>query len=65
MHFIINYNQSDIDLYNKEFKYIVENIRDFVLLHYMVDKKDSKFWRELKINLTDTLKYNLYQLRIS
>ncbi len=59
MHFIINYNQSDIDLYNKEFKYIVENIRDFVLLHYMVDKKDSKFWRELKINLTDTLKYNL------
>lgn len=59
MHSIINYSQSDIDLYNEEFKYIVENIRDFVLLHYMVNKKDSKFWKELKINLTDTLKHNL------
>ena len=59
MHFIINYRESDIDLYNKKFKDIVENIRDFVLLHYLTGKKDSKFWREFKPNLPNNLKYNL------
>ena len=59
MHFITNYNQSDIDLYNQKFKTIVENIRDFVLLHYMTNKKDSKFWREYKRNLPSSLESNL------
>lgn len=59
MHTLINYKQTDIDQYNQKVKEIVENIRDFVLLHYMVDKKDSRFWKEFKPNLPDTLKHNL------
>jgi tryptophan halogenase len=58
-HLLINYKQTDIDLYNERFKDIVENIRDFVVLHYMTDRKDSKFWKELKLKLPNTLKNNL------
>ena len=59
MHLLINYRQTDIDLYNLKFKDIVENIRDFVLLHYKVNKKDSKFWKDLKLNLPKSLSDNL------
>lgn len=69
MHLLINYNELDIQLYNNTFKDIVENTRDFVILHYMVDKKDSKFWKELKLNLPKSLLNNLkkwkYRLPIS
>tara|TARA_R110000824_G_scaffold67558_1_gene175041 strand:- start:561 stop:1967 length:1407 start_codon:yes stop_codon:yes gene_type:complete len=56
IHLINNYQQKDIDMYNKKFSSIVENIRDFVLLHYLCGKKDSKFWREFKPKLPDSLK---------
>jgi len=56
MHQISNYTQDTIDRYNKSFTQIVENIRDFVILHYMVKKSNSKFWQELKLNIPDTLK---------
>ena len=59
MHMIINYGEEDIKLYNNKFKIIVENIRDFVLLHYLTDKKDSKFWKQFKPNLPVSLKNNL------
>ncbi len=59
MHILINYTEKDIQLYNKRFKAIVENIRDFVLLHYMTGKKDSKFWKQYKPNLPLSLKENL------
>jgi len=59
MHLLPFHSEKDISLYNQRFSSIVENIRDFVQLHYVVNKKDSKFWKELKLNLTDTLKYNL------
>jgi len=59
IHNLINYKQSDIDRYNERFTDIVENIRDFVVLHYMVNKKDSKFWKELKLKLPESLKQNL------
>jgi len=59
MHLLINYKQTDIDLYNLKFKDIVENIRDFVLLHYKVNKKNSKFWKDLKLNLPKSLSNNL------
>lgn len=61
MHLIINYDQKDVDLYNKKFKEIVENIRDFVLLHYLIDKKDSKFWSDFKPFLPTTLQDNLHK----
>ena len=59
MHLIINYKEPDIELYNTRFKCIVENIRDFVLLHYLTGKKDSKFWKEFRPNLPESLKKNL------
>jgi len=59
MHLIVNYEQTDIDLYNKKFQLITENIRDFVLLHYLVNKKESNFWRSLNLTLPDSLKNNL------
>ena len=59
MHFIINYQETDIELYNTRFKFIVENTRDFVLLHYLTGKKDSKFWKEFKPNLPESLSKNL------
>jgi hypothetical protein len=59
MHTLINYKQTDIDQYNEKVKQIVENTRDFVLLHYLVKRNDTKFWKELKLNLPDSLKHNL------
>lgn len=59
MHLLINYKQTDVDLYNLKFKDIVENIRDFVLLHYKVNKKDSDFWKNLKLKLPKSLSDNL------
>jgi hypothetical protein len=55
-HLLPNYTKEDVDLYNKKFKKIVENIRDFIVMHYLVKKKDSKFWKELKLVLPETLK---------
>lgn len=66
MHLIVNYSASDINLYNKKFIEIVENIRDFVLLHYLCKKNDSPFWKNFKpclplslINKLDKWKYRL------
>jgi flavin-dependent dehydrogenase len=48
IHMLENYNQNAIDDYNKKINFIMENIRDFVFLHYMVERKDTKFWRKIK-----------------
>jgi len=66
MHLLFNYNQSQIDLYNKTIKGVIENTRDFVILHYLVNKKDSKFWKELKINIPESLqsKLDLWKYRL-
>ena len=59
IHMLLNYDQHIIDDYNEDFQYLIENVRDYVIIHYMVDKKDSPFWKELKLNLPDSLKKNL------
>ena len=61
MHYMTHINQNDIDFYNYKYQKIVENIRDFVILHYLVNKKTSKFWKELKkrMKIPETLKTNL------
>lgn len=59
IHKIINYKKTDIDSYNVSFTRIVENIRDFVVLHYITNKKDSPFWKELQLNLPQSLADNL------
>ena len=55
-----NYEQVDIDDYNKKMKSIMENIRDFVFVHYMVDRNDTEFWKKIsQIEPPETLKENL------
>lgn len=60
MYRIINYDQNIIDTYNKECYNILENIRDFIILHYMVKKNNSEFWRDVQqLEIPDKLKSRL------
>lgn len=64
MHRLINYDQSVIDSYNKSVTTIMENIRDFVILHYITQRQDSEFWRDLKgFALPDSLSSRLERWR--
>lgn len=59
MHLLPNYNLKNIEKYNLTFKEMIENVRDFIVLHYLVNKKDSKFWKDLKPNIPSSLKHKL------
>jgi tryptophan halogenase len=57
---LINYNDKVISRYNKAVEDILDNIRDFICLHYLTDRKDSTFWREQQSRpLPDRLKDQL------
>ena len=53
-HFIENYFKKDLNLknnlfqnqYNDEMTTMWDNIRDFIIFHYITPRKDSKFWKE-------------------
>ena len=60
MHKLINYDQRVIDQYNKLVENITDNIRDYLALHYMTDKKSSQFWRDQKnVPIPDSLQAKL------
>lgn len=60
MHRISNYDEKSINSYNKSFTDLTENIRDFIVLHYISDRKDTKFWKDLSYSpIPDSLKENL------
>jgi len=59
MHYLGSTDQLNRDQYNAKCNHIFDNARDFVLLHYLVNKKDSKFWRELKPVIPPLLKKQL------
>lgn len=60
MHRLINYNDRVIDQYNKSFTDILENIRDFVLLHYLTKKTNTDFWKDAaNVPLPDSLESKL------
>mgnify|MGYP001157408753 FL=1 len=57
---IVNYNKETIDRYNLEVNSIMDNIRDFIVLHYITDRKDTPFWQSLSnMSLPDSLATNL------
>ena len=58
-HLIINYDKNSIKKYNEVYNGTVENIRDFVIIHYLTKNKSSKFWQELTFEIPDTLKEKL------
>jgi len=45
---IINYDEKVIDTYNHSFVKIMENIRDFLVLHYITPRQDTPFWKDLQ-----------------
>ena len=54
---IHNYNQANINEYNREVENMMINVRDFVFLHYMCKRNDTDFWKDLK-----SLNFNISQL---
>lgn len=63
-HKLANYDDRVIKDYNQSFTRMVENIRDFIVLHYITKRKDTEFWRNVsKIELPDSLQYNLEKWR--
>ena len=64
MHKLINYNEYSIQDYNKSVTDIMENIRDFIALHYVTNKTNTDFWKDVsKIKLPDSLKSKLDRWR--
>ena len=60
MHKLINYDDYSIEDYNKSVTDIMENIRDFIALHYVTNKTNTDFWKDVsKIKLPDSLKSKL------
>jgi tryptophan halogenase len=56
MHRLANYDELTIDRYNKSVNTILDNIRDFVALHYITNKKDTEFWKDVaEMPIPDTL----------
>ena len=48
MHRLTNYNDAVVERYNRSVSDINENIRDFIVLHYLTGRNDTKFWKEIK-----------------
>jgi flavin-dependent dehydrogenase len=55
-----NYNEVVIESYNKSFDSLMENLRDFVVMHYVTNKTNTQFWKDVsKLELPKTLKDRL------
>lgn len=60
MHRIANYDDHSIKVYNKAVTDILENIRDFVALHYVTKKRHNDFWKDVAaMELPDRLQGRL------
>lgn len=44
MHRILGYDQKSIKEYNRSFTSIMNNVRDFIALHYITNRADTAFW---------------------
>ena len=60
MHKIPNYNDASIKEYNNSFETIINNIRDFIVLHYLTKKNNNNFWKSIyKLEIPESLQNNL------
>jgi len=57
--------QSDIDEYNRQTNHEIEHIRDFIVLHYHVTRRqDTAFWRSCRtMDIPETLRHRLELFR--
>jgi len=53
--------QTDIDEYNKQSRFDIETIRDFIILHYCVtNRQDTPFWRHCRnMEIPETLAHRI------
>lgn len=53
--------EADINEFNQQMSSEIENIRDFIILHYHVtDREDSAFWRQCKtMSIPDSLRHRI------
>jgi tryptophan halogenase len=64
MHRMPNYDDQTIKEYNTAMDVIMNNIRDFVVLHYMTKKNNTQFWIDVsKLKIPDSLATNLERWR--
>ncbi len=66
-HRLENYTEPVVDSYNKSCTDILENIRDFVILHYLTKKDNTQFWKDVSnIELPESLqsKLNLWKHKL-
>lgn len=62
MHRLPNYDENTIKTYNKAVTEILVNVRDFVLIHYLTNKTNTQFWKDIsKIEMPDNLQPLLQQ----
>ena len=64
---IINYDVNVSEDYNNKVNDIMTNIRDFIVLHYLTNKDDSKFWKDLnnrEIPITLKEKMDIWKSKI-
>jgi tryptophan halogenase len=64
MQHLVNYTDASIKDYNNSFASIMENIRDFIVLHYVTNKTNTEFWKNIRsLELPDSLKSKLDKWR--
>ena len=64
MHRLPNYTEKTIEKYNNDVNDIMINIRDFVILHYITDKTNTQFWKDVsQMEIPESLKENLKRWR--
>lgn len=57
---LVNYNEATANRYNKEVGAIMDNIRDFIALHYISPRRDTPFWQAVaQMPLPESLENNL------
>ena len=57
---LINYNDNVVAKYNKIMTDVIDNIRDFIVLHYVCPRRDTAFWKDVaNIKLPERLENNL------
>jgi len=57
--------QPDVDEFNKQMSFEIENVRDFIILHYHVtERTDSPFWRHCRsMEIPQTLRHRIELFR--